>query len=63
MLVPKIESTNVSTVANKFIDRQRLNAHINIHTEARPYICDQCGVSYKNNPNLRQHVRRVHLGQ
>lgn len=46
-----------------FIDRQRLNAHINIHTEARPYICDQCGVSYKNNPNLRQHVRRVHLGQ
>ena len=46
-----------------FGDRQALNDHINIHTDARPYICDQCGVSYKNNPNLRQHIRRAHLGQ
>ena len=46
-----------------FADKYRLNIHIEYHGEARPYICNQCGESYKTNSNLRQHIRRIHLGK
>ena len=46
-----------------FSTRQRLDDHNNIHTGARPYICEQCGLTYINNANKNQHIRRVHRGQ
>ena len=47
----------------RFARRLALNDHKNVHTGARPYICEQCGLTYINNSNRYQHIKRVHRGQ
>ena len=47
----------------RFARRQQLNDHNNVHTGARPYICEQCGLTFNNNGNMSHHIRRVHRGQ
>ena len=46
----------------RFARRLALNDHKNIHTGARPYICEQCGLTFNNGGNISLHIRKVHRG-
>ena len=41
---------------------KNLEMHMNIHTGARPYLCNHCGKSYANQGNCRMHERTAHEG-
>ena len=43
--------------------RKELAQHMNIHTGAKPYVCDQenCGAKFSHPSNLYRHVRTVHM--
>jgi len=46
---------------NKVFDTPyHLSTHITIHSSTRPFVCSECGRSYKSEPSLQLHVRRVH---
>lgn len=36
--------------------------HERIHTNAKPYKCDKCGIKYRQSQSLREHQLRIHLG-
>ncbi len=43
----------------KLFDQQfLLNKHLVVHSEERPYVCDECGRSYKTSADLRFHKER-----
>jgi len=43
-----------------FYQRGSLEAHMNSHTGAKPYVCDNCGKGYQNPSNLRHHIKTTH---
>ena len=43
-----------------FVNLGSLEAHINSHTGAKPYICDKCGKGFQNPSNLRTHAFKEH---
>nr|CAD7411907.1 unnamed protein product [Timema poppensis] len=49
------------TICSKgFMRRTNLNAHMAVHTQVRPHVCDQCGKSVR--AKLERH-RRMHTGE
>ena len=43
--------------------KSELDKHKAVHSDDRPYSCNQCGLSYKLQRDLNKHVRRKHSGQ
>ena len=46
----------------EFIQRQKLLRHIHIHTNYKPFKCDECGLTFATTHMLQQHLR-THLGE
>ena len=51
-----------SVCAKGFINKQRLQDHMNMHTGEKPYMCNFCGSTFANNSNRLMHERTVHKG-
>ena len=45
-----------------FISRSALEMHMNVHTGARPYVCqvENCTSSFNHKSNLQRHIKDVH---
>lgn len=42
------------------VRRKDALAHIRVHTDHRPYCCDDCGHTFKTQNALRRHTKRMH---
>ena len=43
-----------------FMDKGRLEDHINVHTGGKPFMCQSCVNAYSNRSNLNNHIREKH---
>ncbi|XP_058449914.1 zinc finger protein 888-like [Malaya genurostris] len=52
------------SICNKiFTAKNSLERHMLLHTNEKPYTCDQCGMSFRRLLNMRHHKSMVHEGK
>ncbi|XP_067647165.1 uncharacterized protein [Eurosta solidaginis] len=62
--VKRLRKSYVCHVCNKeFRGNNDLRRHLLIHSDERPYKCEQCGKCYRQAVNLRNHITAAHEGQ
>ena len=43
-----------------FSSRPYLKAHMRVHTNEKPYVCSECGLSYHSISSLHNHMKIIH---
>ena len=46
----------------KFKTPHELTYHSRVHTDERPFVCDECDKKFKSSQDLKQHLR-CHTGE
>jgi uncharacterized Zn-finger protein len=57
------ETLQLLLCSKSFAQRDKLQAHVTIHTGEKPYSCSQCAKSFATSSHLQRHVRGVHTGE
>jgi KRAB domain-containing zinc finger protein len=51
-----------SKCSKGFVEKSRLEDHMNIHLGLKPYSCEKCPLSFSNTSNRVAHIKSVHMG-